>query len=93
MKPMSIEEFHVATGARGKDKYSSVCTRILKEFAESGYEAVELTAEDFHLDDVPGFRGQYLRKKLASIITALKLESTVGVTARGSSVYLYREDL
>lgn len=93
MKPMTIEEFHVATGARGKDKYSSVCTRILKEFAESGYEAVELTAEDFHLDDVQGFRGQYLRKKFASIITALKLESTVGVTARGSSVYLYREDL
>lgn len=93
MKPMTIEEFHVTTGVRGKDKYTPVCTRLLKKFTESGYEAVELTPEDFHLDEVQGFRGQYLRKKFASIITALKLEDTVGVTARGSSVYLYREDL
>lgn len=93
MKAMTIEEFHVATGARGKDKYTSVCTRLLKDFTESGYEAVELTAEDFHLDEVKDFRAQYLRKKFSSIITALKLESTVGVTARSGNVYLYREDL
>lgn len=93
MRPMTIEEFYAATGNCRNDRYGSVCTKLVKEFAESGYEAVEVTASDLYMDELTANRVSYIRKRMVGVVKALKLDQMIDVRTTKNSMYLFRKDI
>lgn len=93
MKPMTIDEFHATVGDSSREKYGPICTELVKKFTASGYEAVEITPDDLHVENMTQSKISYVRKKLADIVDALKLDQIVGVRSNKEHVYMFRKDM
>ena len=97
MKPITINEVRY-----GKSNLVIPATKLVKQFVESGYEAIEV--EDKDLEKNNGWiskmfggksfsNASYARKKIDEVIISLQLEEMVASKVCKGKIFLYRKDM